>query len=469
MNLGKETETLEYKKSTGEMKEAMVSIASILNKHGIGTLYFGVKPNGTVCGQNVSETSLRDVSRAVYDNIRPQIFPAIKEVIMDGKHLIRVEFSGNDTPYSSAGRYYLRTADEDREVSPAELRNFFVANEYKEKWEKTASSALATQIDRGAIKAFWQKAVSVGRMPSGKYTCPIILKKFGLLQGGNLNNAGEYLFGNTHPLMLKAAIFATDEKLTFIDMRMFEDNIYRLLGIAEDYILKNIRWRSEITAAERKEIPEIPIAVIREILANSFAHAVYNGHTNHEICIHPGMVTFYSPGGYASSHKPEEYIAGNKESVIRNATIAKVLYLNKSIEQFGSGFKRIDKLCKEAGIHYTYENDEYGFKFIIYRPKSQSDIQSVTSDVTLNVTSDSSSDVTLNVSSKVSLNSTEMAVLALLQQNPTYSRNELADMISRTTRTVQRNLISLKAKGFIKRVGSKQSPQWVVLKSHTLS
>ena len=59
MNLGKETETLEYKKSTGEMKEAMVSIASILNKHGIGTLYFGVKPNGTVCGQNVSESYVR--------------------------------------------------------------------------------------------------------------------------------------------------------------------------------------------------------------------------------------------------------------------------------------------------------------------------------------------------------------------------------------------------------------------------
>jgi ATP-dependent DNA helicase RecG len=181
------------------------------------------------------------------------------------------------------------------------------------------------------------------------------------------------------------------------------------------------------------------------------------------------MVTFYSPGGYASSHKPEEYIAGNKESVIRNATIAKVLYLNKSIEQFGSGFERIDKLCKEAGIHYTYENDEYGFKFIIYRPKSQSDIQSVTSDVTLNVTSDNSSDVTLNVSSKVTLNSTEGAVLALLQQNPTYSRNELAAMISRTTRTVQRILVSLKEKGFIKRIGSKQSPQWVVLKSRTLS
>ena len=43
MNLGMETETLEYKKSTGEMKEAVISIASILNKHQKGELYFGVR------------------------------------------------------------------------------------------------------------------------------------------------------------------------------------------------------------------------------------------------------------------------------------------------------------------------------------------------------------------------------------------------------------------------------------------
>ena len=108
MNLGKETETLEFKKSTGELKEAMVSISSILNKHGIGTLYFGVRPNGDVVGQDVSETSLRDVSRTVFENIRPQIYPAIEEIVLDGKHLIKVEFSGEDTPYSAAGRYYLR-------------------------------------------------------------------------------------------------------------------------------------------------------------------------------------------------------------------------------------------------------------------------------------------------------------------------------------------------------------------------
>lgn len=444
MNLGKETETLEFKKSTGEIKEAMISISSILNKHGIGTIYFGVKPNGDIIGQDVSESSLRDVSRLVYESIRPQIYPAIEEVILDGRHLIKVEFSGENAPYSAAGRYYLRTADEDREVTPEELREFFSANKYRGRWEKEKSEITEKQIDRKAIKTFWQKAVAVGRLPEGRYTCPIVLHHFGLVVDEYLTNAGEVLFGNNHPITLKVGIFATNEKLTILDMKMYEDNIYNLLAVAEEYILKNLRWKSEITGVEREEIPEIPIAVIREVLANSFAHAIYNGRTNHEICIHPGMITIYSPGEYASKHTPEEYVKGNLESEIRNATISKILYLNKSIEQFGSGFKRIHSLCNDAGVKYSYENTANGFKFIIYRPQIQSDILNVTLDVTLN--------------------GTEMSVLALLKQKPDSSRDEIAEKISKTVRTVQRALDSLKDKGYIKRVGSKQNPLWKILK-----
>ena len=202
-----------------------------------------------------------------------------------------------------------------------------------------------TQIDRDTIRAFWQKAIEAGRLPEGRYTCPLILKRFGLVNGDHLTNAGEALFGNTHPIALKAAIFATDEKLTFLDMKLFEDNICNLLKTAENYILRNIRWRIEISGRERTEIPEIPVGVIREVLANSFAHAVYGGRTTHEICIHPGMITIYNPGEYASNYSPEEYIKNNIESEIRNEKIAKVLYTDKSIEQFGSGFKRINSLC----------------------------------------------------------------------------------------------------------------------------
>ena len=451
MNLGKESETLEFKKTTGELKEGMVSIAAILNKHGVGTLYFGVKPNGDAVGQEVSESSLRDVSRFVYEMIKPQIYPVIVEEVLDGRHVIKVEFSGEDRPYSAAGRYYLRTADEDREVTPAELKQFFIANEYKEKWEKTKTDILAKNIDKQAIKTFCSKAISAGRMADGKYTAPTILKRFGLVDGEYLTNAGNVLFGNTKPVTLKTAIFATDEKLTFLDMQMYEDNIFNLLNTAEMYILKNIRWKTEIVGADREEIPEMPVAVIREVLANSFAHAVYNGNTYHEICIHPDKITIYSPGTYASSYKPEDYITKNLPSSIRNATISKVLYLNKSIEQFGSGFKRINSLCKDAKIRYSYQVSDFGFTFIIFR-NTESGAKKINDN-----------DVTANVTVNVTLNKTEQAVYNLLVINQNYTRDELAEATSKTVRTIQRVLDSLKAKDLIERVGSDKTGYWKIL------
>ena len=39
VNIGKETEQIEFKKSTGELKEGVISIGSILNKHENGDLY----------------------------------------------------------------------------------------------------------------------------------------------------------------------------------------------------------------------------------------------------------------------------------------------------------------------------------------------------------------------------------------------------------------------------------------------
>jgi ATP-dependent DNA helicase RecG len=69
----KETETVEFKRSTSEIKDAVVSIAAMLNKHGRGELYFGIRNDGTVVGQDVSEKTLRDVSQAISNHIEPKV------------------------------------------------------------------------------------------------------------------------------------------------------------------------------------------------------------------------------------------------------------------------------------------------------------------------------------------------------------------------------------------------------------
>lgn len=41
-----ESEQVEFKKTTSEINEGMISISSILNKHKSGVLYFGLKNDG---------------------------------------------------------------------------------------------------------------------------------------------------------------------------------------------------------------------------------------------------------------------------------------------------------------------------------------------------------------------------------------------------------------------------------------
>jgi len=53
MKLGRETETIEYKKSTGELKQGIISMVAILNKHNGGELYFGVRNDSVVVGCKV--------------------------------------------------------------------------------------------------------------------------------------------------------------------------------------------------------------------------------------------------------------------------------------------------------------------------------------------------------------------------------------------------------------------------------
>lgn len=64
----RESETTEFKKSTSELKTAVISIAAILNKHGKGELYFGIKDNGTVIGQTIGRNTIKEVTQKIVDN-----------------------------------------------------------------------------------------------------------------------------------------------------------------------------------------------------------------------------------------------------------------------------------------------------------------------------------------------------------------------------------------------------------------
>lgn len=447
INFGHETEELEFKKSTNELREAMKDIVAILNKHEKGVLYFGVAPNGDVKGLQIVESTLRDVSRVVYESIKPQIYPQIQKVTIDGCDIIEVKFNGKNKPYSAYGKYYVRVADESKELTPSELKDMMLEKQYSEHWEQFVTDYTLKDVDEAALKDFYDRATACGRLLDDGFDAEKLLNKLGLLKNGKLNNAGYVLFGNNGPVTLKTAVFASDEKLTFLDINRTEDNIFRLVDVALTYVKKNIRWRAEIGSFTREEIPEIPLRALREIVINSFAHAEYGTGSQHEIDIHPGKVVIYNPGTFPPEYSPEDFATKNLSSIIRNELIAKTLYLCHDIESFGSGFKRVYTLCKAENVACTYEKTPIGFSFIFLRNNPNEKTNNV---------------ATVKQNAPVFLTKTEKTIYDLLKAQPNLTREEIAIETSKTTRTIQRALDGLKEKGVISRVGTARNGYWQI-------
>jgi len=444
----KETEQIEFKKSTSELDQALNSISAILNKHQKGEIYFGIKNDGTVHKFTINDSTLRDVSRKIYEFIKPQIFPIVSIEVINEIEIIKVQFEGNDIPYSSKGKYYIRIADEDRELTPSELKKIMIQNEYKENFEDHITSETIDDVDDETFKKFYNSAVSCNRLPNVSFDKYDILYKLDLLKNGFLTNAGKLLFSKNNPIVLKTAIFATDQKTTFLDIQRYEGNIFDLVQKGMKYIVENINWRVEFNQGiQRVEIPEIPVNALREALINSFAHARYDISIQHEIDIFSNRVSITNPGCFANDNTPLDYSEKELRSYLRNEKIAKILFLSNDVETFGHGLKKVYSLCKEQNISINYINHETDFTFEFSR-----------------IDRNNMSNGVINGITNGTINDNEKCILNIIIKDPKITIAEMAIQSNKSIRTINRILNSLKEKKLVKRMNSNKDGYWEVLK-----
>lgn len=377
MNLGIENETLEFKKSTGELKEAMHSICAILNKHQHGELYFGVKPDGFPIGQVVTEESLREVSQKIKNFIEPKIYPEINKVVLNGRDCIHVKFEGDQIPYFAYGVARIRVADEDLVMSPEEITNLLLKSGREgNRWENLVSNKAVNDVDEDLLRKYTTQAHDVGRIAISYSDKKTVLNQLELTDGNQLLNAGKALFSDDIIQDVQMAIFATNERLTFNDIQRHHGPVLKLVDIAESYIKSNIHWKVEFTGAlQRTEIPEIPIDAIREALLNSFCHKDYSSGQSNEVSIYRDRVEIYNPGTFPEGYEPQDFIDKAERPIRRNPKIARILYYSKDIESFGTGLKRIADTCKTAGVRYEFQKKKSGFVVCFYRSEEEKQVK----------------------------------------------------------------------------------------------
>ena len=433
-SLGEETEQIEFKKSTGELKEGVISIASILNKHASGELYFGVKNDGTVLGQVINDETLRTVSQAIRNHITPAIYPEITRQTFEGRDVILVSFSGTQQPYLAYNIPRIRVADEDLVMEQPMYEEMLRRRDNAMySWERQRSGYRIADIDQKIFQSWLKRARKVGRISFDNEAPAVVLGKLELCDGEWLLNDGAALFVESGMNELQMAKFASDERLTFTDIRRYTGSILDLSEKASQYIIDAMDWRVEFDGSlERKEIPEIPVDAAREAVINAFAHRRIESGQSVEVAVYRSFIDIYSPGRFPEGMTPQLFIEQPLAPIRRNPLITRTLYYSKDMESFATGLKRIQDACDKVGCKVEYRGDDYGFTVRFHRHCGEGWGTGVSANVLHDGTHGGTHD-----EEKIR-ESYESGILSMVKSNNRITRKEMAEKLSISLRSLQR-------------------------------
>ena len=460
----KETERLEFKKSTSELKEAIVSIAAMLNKHKKGKLIFGVKSNGEVVGQNVNEKTLRDVSKSISDHIEPKIFPKVCEEEIDGESCVVVEFEGGNAPYFAYGRAYARVSDEDRLLSAKELEKLILKKSRDHvPWDyEICNGAKFDDLDEKVILQFRSKYEEINKIKL-KGLNKDLLKSLGCLREVDeklkITNAGILLFSNNSEKFFPmnyvtiARYPGVEKGNDYLDIKDFYGNLFDLVDKVDKYIKENIQERSKIVKNQipRKIISQYPYYAIREVITNALIHRDYSIKGSRIIIrMFKDRIEFNSPGELPANITPENIVY---EQYSRNPILSKVLEKIKYIEKMGEGWDKIIDSFEKSKYKTKLPNIlDTGNTVIVtfFSPKEMVDLKKE------------------KVGEKwgekwgEKLSENQKKIISLMNSNKFISIVDIARQLKLGTTAIEKNLKKLKEKGLLERVGGAKGGFWKV-------
>lgn len=151
-----ESETLEFKETTGLLQEGFRDLSSFLNRSG-GTVLFGIQPSGKISGQQVSDRTWRDIADHVV-KIVPAVIPEMVTVDVAADRKVIVVRGTPDPgaiPYTSDGRAYERIGTTTRRMSQERYHRLLLQRQAAaSRWENQVASGIATAgLDVARIRA----------------------------------------------------------------------------------------------------------------------------------------------------------------------------------------------------------------------------------------------------------------------------------------------------------------------------
>ncbi|MDI7268612.1 MAG: ATP-binding protein [Myxococcota bacterium] len=356
-----ESETLELKRSTGELRDVMRTLCGFANAAG-GKVVVGVKPDGQIVGQQVREQTLHEIA-ACRERFEPPVDVAVERVRVGAdREVLALAVGGTceAVPCTYDGRPYERVGNTTRRMPQGRYETLLLERAHsRRRWENQVVDEITIRdIDRQEVLRIVEAGRSMGRLigPVGR-SLPDLLDRPGVRRKGQLLRAAVVLFGKTflpdYPQCeLRMARFRGRDKTEFLDQRHVRGPAFKLLEEAELFCQRHfpLPGRIESGKLQRVDRPLMPPDAMREILVNALIHRDY---TIAGGAVSPAIfddrVEVWSAGRYPEGITAE-MLTRTHPSVQRNPVIAEVFYRAGLIEKWGRGTNRVAEMCRAAGI-----------------------------------------------------------------------------------------------------------------------
>jgi len=374
-----ESDQLEFKRTSGERKEAAKTACAMLNGLG-GFILIGVDDQGRMIGQHATAQTIEDIAQELR-RIDPPAFPELETVMLDnGRSVIVLRVHGGGGPYTYDGRSYTRLGPTTSVMARQQYERVLLERMHAtHRWENQPTHTFGVEhLDHAEITRTVEEAIRRGRLEEpGTRDAHALLTGLGLIHEGRLLNAAVVLFGQTERMLptypqclLRMARFRGRDKTEFVDNRQEHGHAFDLFVRAQRFLRDYLPVAGRIVPNlfERVDDPLYPLAALREALANALCHRDYSvGGGAVSIAIYDDRLEIASTGLLPFGLTPED-LTRPHQSRPWNPLVANVFYRRGIIESWGRGTIKMAELTAEAGLAAPEFESSGGQVLVRFRP-----------------------------------------------------------------------------------------------------
>lgn len=335
--MNNENERIEYKREF--IDDIAKEVIAFANTDG-GEIYVGVNDDGTPAPLENTDDTYTRITNSVRDSVAPDVTMFTKYSLNNG--VIKVNVSeGSSKPYYLKSKglkpsgVYIRQGASSVQASPEQIRRMIKLSD-RDSYEEMRSLEQELTF-KTAAETFERHGIPFSE---DKY------KALGIV------NVNDELFTNLGLIIsdqckhtIKAAVFADEENINFVDHREFGGSVFSQIENAFEYIMLNNKNRSVFSGIDRIDIPDYPEAAIREALLNAVVHRDYGFSGSIIININSKCIDIVSIGGLVSGLSEEDIMNGISQP--RNRNLAEMFHRLKYIESYGTGIRKILSLYSD--------------------------------------------------------------------------------------------------------------------------